>query len=98
MLFPLRSEADLDVSTVGHPSHAGTQRELAQGGLKALGAHEWLFAARSSRVIRFNPGKPIFLLFSGNEFYYTNALILPVKRICVVIFIARNQRKIDFPG
>ena len=46
---------------------------------------------------RFNPGKLIFLSFSGNKFYHTNALILLVKRICVVIFIARKQKKIIFP-
>ena len=46
---------------------------------------------------RFNPGKRIFLSFSGNKFYDTNALILLVKRICVVIFIARKQKKMIFP-
>jgi len=45
-----------------------------------------------------NPGKPIFLLFSGNAFYYTDGLKLLVKRIYAVIFIARKQKKNSFPG
>ena len=39
----------------------------------------------------------LFLLFTGKEFYYTKALILLVKRFCVVIFIARKQKKNKFP-
>ena len=35
-----------------------------------------------------NPGKPTFLSFSGGEFHYTNALMLPVRRIRVICFIA----------
>ena len=34
------------------------------------------------------PEKAIFIQFAGNEWYYTNTLILPVTRICVVIFFA----------
>jgi hypothetical protein len=53
-------------------------------------SHPNLFSARcssSGSMRQVNPGTPIFFSFYGNEFYYTNALILLVRRICVVIFI-----------
>jgi hypothetical protein len=44
-----------------------------------------------------NPGKPIFLSESGNENYYTNAVLLLVRPSCVVIFVARFWKKNRFP-
>ena len=48
----------------------------------------------TSGAVSYNhPEKPIFLLSYGNELYYTNSLIILVRRICVVKITTVTQKK-----
>ena len=57
-----------------------------------------LIPPRPLPCMHAHAGEYIFLSMSCSEFYYTGALILLVRRICVVMFIARNERQMDFLG
>ena len=46
--------------------------------------------------LQYNPGTCIFLSFSGNAIYHTNASILLARRIFVMQFVASEYKKSSF--
>ena len=49
-----------------------------------------------TRLRGIHPGKLTSLLSYGSEFYYTNYLMIRVRRICVVKFITVTQQENKF--